>query len=181
MGKNSLYDRWVNMKQRCHNPNNPDYKDYGDRGIKVCDYWFYSFRNFEYWCLLNGYVPELTLDRKDPNGDYEPTNCRWVDAKVQATNKRNIKLYKYKNKRLSLAEICRIEKLSKSKIWHRMYRQNMTLREALSIGNNRSKNKTRTNTLKYRCEKMGINYNAVKIRKSRFKLSEKEAIRFYIK
>lgn len=168
------------MKQRCYNENNPDYKNYGQRGIKVCDVWLISYKLFEEWSLLNGYVPGLSLDRENPNDHYSPQNCRWVDDETQATNKRNIKLYDYKGKFRSLAQICRLEKLDKRKIWHRMYRQGLSLSEAIKIGDSRAVQKKRIDTLKHRCEELGINYNAVKIRKYKYGLTADEAIEYYL-
>ena len=73
--------------------NHKSYKNYGGRGIKVCDEWD-NFEAFEKWALESGYNPdaeygECTLDRIDVNGDYEPSNCRWVDIQTQAANRRN--------------------------------------------------------------------------------------------
>lgn len=89
-----LYNVWNCMKQRCGNPNNHNYKEYGERGISVCDEWKCNFEAFEKWSLENGYNPnakrgECTIDRIDVNGNYEPSNCRWVSMKVQSKNKRN--------------------------------------------------------------------------------------------
>ena len=74
------------MKQRCLNPRNSAYFYYGGRGIKVCDRWNNSFENF----LEDlGERPEgMTLDRIDPNGNYEPGNVRYADAKTQNNNQR---------------------------------------------------------------------------------------------
>ena len=76
------------MIQRCENPKNQGYKDYGGRGIKVCDSW-HDPKVFISWALENGYSEELSIDRKENNGNYEPDNCRWVTMKIQANNKRN--------------------------------------------------------------------------------------------
>jgi hypothetical protein len=79
------------MKQRCHNPNQRTYKYYGARGIKVCDEWFHDYEAFRKWAIENGYCEGLTIDRINNDGDYEPSNCRWVSFDVQANNKRQRK------------------------------------------------------------------------------------------
>ena len=89
-----VYKRWQGMKDRCYNPNSTHYKNYGGRGIKICDEWKNDFPAFEKWAMENGFKKELSIDRIDVNGDYCPENCRWVDAKTQAANKR-IKLVYY--------------------------------------------------------------------------------------
>lgn len=91
--KNRIYNIWCNMKERCKNKNNPCYKNYGGRGIKICDEWDKNFKNFKKWSLENGYNDSLTIDRIDVDGDYQPSNCRWVNMKIQGNNtRRNHKL-----------------------------------------------------------------------------------------
>lgn len=85
-----LYRIWKNMKQRCYNEKIPYYHYYGGKGIKVCSEWLDSFENFYNWSLSNGYTDELTIDRIDGDGNYEPNNCRWVDMFVQNRNKRRV-------------------------------------------------------------------------------------------
>lgn len=87
MSHTSLYSRWRDIKQRCLNPNNNNYKYYGGRGIKICEEWL-DFNNFRQWALNNGYSEELSIDRIDNNGDYEPLNCRWVTQSIQCMNMR---------------------------------------------------------------------------------------------
>jgi len=90
--KSRLYGVWRDMKSRCYDANLKSYKNYGGRGITVCDDW-HDFANFREWAYDNGYHPEApkwkcTLDRINNNGNYEPSNCRWVDMKIQNHNKR---------------------------------------------------------------------------------------------
>ena len=85
-----LYKIWIGMRVRC---NNPRYKYYGGRGISVCEEWN-DFMSFQKWAYENGYKDdakrgECTLDRIDSDKNYEPSNCRWVNMKVQSNNRRN--------------------------------------------------------------------------------------------
>lgn len=84
-----IYRIWKAMKNRCFNPNTQDYKRwYGSNGITVCEEWKNDFSSFYEWSMAHGYRDDLSIDRVDPSGNYEPSNCRWADAKTQANNKR---------------------------------------------------------------------------------------------
>ena len=100
-----LYRVWNSMKQRCSNPNDKFYYCYGKRGIKVCNDWLNDFEKFYNWAISNGYAENLTIDRIDVNGNYEPSNCRWVDNKTQQRNRRDRVKVLFKGRELTLIEI----------------------------------------------------------------------------
>lgn len=99
-----IYNEWASMKWRCYTKSNTSYKNYGGRGIRVCEEWLNDFLSFYTWAIENGYSDELTLDRIDVDGNYEPDNCRWVSMKVQDNNKRNNKYLEYNGEIHSCAE-----------------------------------------------------------------------------
>lgn len=89
MSSSRIYKNYHNMKARCYNPTHVKYPIYGAKGIKICDEWLgeNGFTNFYNWAVLNGYSGDKTIDRIDVDGNYEPSNCRWVDASIQGYNR----------------------------------------------------------------------------------------------
>lgn len=99
-----LYTTWSGMKQRCYNPNAESYPNYGGRGIKICDEWKTDYKAFFEWATTHGANKSLTIDRIDVNGDYEPSNCRWVGNQVQMRNRQYNRYLEYNGERKLMKE-----------------------------------------------------------------------------
>lgn len=98
-----LYRIWGGMKTRCFNKNDHTYKGYGARGITMTADWL-DFSNFYDWARRTGYTDELTIERIDNNGDYEPGNCKWITLGEQARNRRSTTYIEFKGQKKSLSE-----------------------------------------------------------------------------
>lgn len=88
MSTSRIYVLWRGMIARCEYPKHISFQHYGGRGIEVCNEWK-DFENFLKWSLENNYSDNLSIDRKDSDGNYEPTNCRWIIKSLQGENKRD--------------------------------------------------------------------------------------------
>lgn len=86
-----LYRIWAGMRDRCNNPKAKRWDRYGGRGITICREWD-EYIAFEKWALSNGYDKSLTIDRKNNNGNYEPSNCRWADRLTQSRNQQTTRM-----------------------------------------------------------------------------------------
>lgn len=117
--KTRLYRIWSNMKDRCDNPNNHYFKDYGGRGITYCNEWK-DYIAFKKWALSNGYQDELTIDRSNNNGNYEPANCRWITIKEQQRNRRSNHLLTYNGETHCINEWAEILGISRETIKNRL-------------------------------------------------------------
>lgn len=96
-----MYMTWQNMIRRCQSPSVPNFKDYGGRGITVCKRW----QKFENFLEDMGERPKgKTLDRKNVNGNYEKSNCRWATQKEQQNNRSNNRILTYNDKSQTLAQ-----------------------------------------------------------------------------
>ena len=84
-----LHNIWKDIRKRTSNKNVKCYEFYGGKGIKVCYEW-HIYENFRDWAMTNGYQDNLTIDRIDANGNYEPSNCRWTTRTVQSRNTRKV-------------------------------------------------------------------------------------------
>lgn len=117
-----LYRVWNSIKQRCYNPTDKFYYCYGGRGINVCDEWRNDFATFYDWAIHNGYRENLTIDRIDVNGNYVPSNCRWVDNKTQQRNRRDRETVLFNGKDMTLVEISEETGISLATLWERKQR-----------------------------------------------------------
>lgn len=84
-----LYKIWLGIKTRCYNSKTEGFKWYGNLGVTMCDEWRTNFESFYDWSMSHGYSENLTIDRINSTGNYEPNNCRWVTWKEQENNRCN--------------------------------------------------------------------------------------------
>jgi hypothetical protein len=130
ISKHPLYDTWRGMIRRCSDIKNKEYKNYGGRGIRVCERWannFYDFVN-DVWPKPVG---DLTLDRINNNGNYEPGNLRWSTIKVQSRNRRGNKFIENNGETKTIAEWAEIYNIDRSKLRHRLL-NNWQFKDAVS-------------------------------------------------
>lgn len=121
-----VYQSWVGMKLRCYNKSSEKYSSYGAKGIVVCDEWKNNFKAFYEWAINNGYRDDLTIDRIDVNGNYEPSNCRWITLSEQSWNKQNTIYVYVKGEKLNLCELSNRMKIDIETNRGRYYRGTLT-------------------------------------------------------
>lgn len=119
-----LYGIYYAMLNRCNNKNSVNYMNYGGRGITVCREWQgeNGFVNFAEWSLSNGYSDELSIDRRDVNGNYEPDNCKWSTKYEQMNNTTRNKFVTIDNETHTISEWSRISGVNSSTIYYRLKR-----------------------------------------------------------
>lgn len=127
-----LFRIWAHIKDRCFNENNDAYKNYGGRGISMCLEWKNDFMSFYNWAKENGYNNNLTIDRKDNNGNYEPKNCRWITVKEQHRNTRRNKFLIYNGEKHCISEWAEILGLRKDTILSRL-KNGWSIERALEV------------------------------------------------
>lgn len=126
---NPAYPVWHNMWTRCTDPTARKYENYGGRGISVCRRWK-SLRAFV--TDMGPRPPGTTLDRKDPNGNYTPSNCRWATRREQNLNKRTTKRYEWKGRLLTVMELTKLSRRSACTVRSRLGRLGWTVEEAMA-------------------------------------------------
>lgn len=120
-----IYRIWKSMRVRCNNPKHKSYKNYGGRGIKICPEWN-DFQTFYEWSMLHGYEDNLTIDRIDVNGNYEPKNCRWITKYDQNLNRRNTVTLLYQGKNYTPTELSNVMGISVYTIYDAHKNQKIT-------------------------------------------------------
>lgn len=115
-----LFNIWSTMINRCYCTTSNSYKRYGARGIEICDEWKNDFLSFYEWSINNGYRDDLSIDRINNDGNYEPINCRWVDKKTQSNNRSTNHYLTYKGETKTIAEWSEIFDLKHSTISRRI-------------------------------------------------------------
>lgn len=130
--KTKLYKIWQGMKKRCFNKNEEHYKYYGERGIIVCDEWKNDFMSFYNWAINNEYKDNFTIERIDVNGNYEPSNCKWVTFQEQGYNKTNSKLYELNGEIKCLSQWCKLYNVDYHLVYKRLQR-GWDLKSSLTI------------------------------------------------
>lgn len=118
--KKKLYKIYNGIKQRCYNKNCPNYKNYGARGIKMCDEWLNDFKKFYNWAIENNFEENLTIDRINVNGNYKPSNCRWLTIEEQQQNRTNTVYVIINNKKQSLNKLCKENGVSYNLAYQRL-------------------------------------------------------------
>jgi hypothetical protein len=95
-----LHTIWINMRNRCQQPSSSRFACYGGRGIRVCDDW-QDFETFRKWATASGYKEGLSIERVDVDGNYEPSNCAWIEPHQQRHNKQNSRKLTWNGKTLA--------------------------------------------------------------------------------
>jgi len=123
---------WEHMKQRCYNPKNTRYKHYGGRGITICQEWLDDFMNFYNWSIDNGYKEDLTIDRINVNGNYEPSNCRWITNKEQQSNKQYNHLITFNDKTKAITQWAECLGIRSNTLFTRIDKYGWSIEKALT-------------------------------------------------
>lgn len=121
MDGTKIYRLWAHMKERCDKPTHKSYSFYGGRGISYATEWV-EFKPFHEWAMANGYEEGLTLDRIDVDGNYEPSNCRFITNLEQQRNKRNNRFAIINGEKRTVSEWAEIASLNRHTILYRLNR-----------------------------------------------------------
>lgn len=130
LSRHPLFPVWHSMMARCFKPHNHAYKDYGARGITVCERWQSVEHFIEDASRL--WLPGLTLDRIDNDGNYEPGNVRWTDETAQSRNRRSNVYLTFNGKRQTLFEWADDVGIPRRTLWARIRSYGWSVDKALT-------------------------------------------------
>ena len=122
---------WNGMKSRCSYSSCQDYKYYGGKGVTYCEEWK-NFSSFYEWAMENGYQDGMSLERIDVNGNYEPSNCKWVSPREQRYNMTTSLKFTIDGETKCLAEWCELYNISYQTVYKRLKVQKLGIYEALT-------------------------------------------------
>lgn len=131
MSSERLYRIWLKMKERCYYPKSISYKNYGKRGISICEEWL-KFENFRKWAIENNYADNLSIDRIDVDGNYEPSNCKWSNSKEQSNNRRSNVFITFNGSTKTMKEWSEEIGISNTTIWNRLNVRGWSVEKALT-------------------------------------------------
>ena len=131
LSKTGVYQIWLNVKDRCRNPNNPYFHNYGGRGITIHPDLANDFLKFRDEVGPRP-SPRHTLDRKDNDLPYQPGNLQWATKKEQARNQRKNVLMTLNGRTQPLAAWAEEIGLVPSTLHYRIHQGGMTHEQALT-------------------------------------------------
>lgn len=119
-----IYNIWCGIKTRCFDKHCKSYKNYGGRGITICDEWKNDFMSFYNWSMENGYREDLTIDRINNDGNYEPSNCRWANKYTQSNNTRRNVIIDFEGEKYSAKQFCSLLNINYIKFLYGFHKLN---------------------------------------------------------
>ena len=133
MSDSSTHRSWRSMRQRCTDRNHRSFRDYGGRGITICERW----NSFENFLADMGERPNgMTLDRRDVDGPYDVSNCRWATAKEQQNNKRNNHLVEYAGEKKTISQWADDFGIKQNSLYYKLAYNAFVMEGALMTVNN---------------------------------------------
>lgn len=132
MRRTPEYEAWRGMKRRCYKPSCSKYEQYGGRGISVCERWRHSFDAF-IADMGPKPSPDMSLDRINVDGDYEPSNCRWADPNTQMRNRTDSILVEWNGKIVHILDVPRHPSISEKNLRKRIRARGWSAKDAVSI------------------------------------------------
>lgn len=127
-----LYNIWCGMKERCYRPTSGAYPRYGGRGIVICAEWLNDFAAFREWSEGNGYRHDLTIDRRDNDGNYSPANCRWATKAEQNRNYSRVHMVEIDGRMVPLIDLAEKAGLKPYTVRQRIFRFGWSIERALT-------------------------------------------------